>query len=32
MYICTSKRCHCGKPIEFRIVDGRVTPIHIKTP
>lgn len=28
MYLCTSKRCNCGKPITFRTIDGRVVPIH----
>jgi hypothetical protein len=30
MYTCTSGRCACGKPITFRTINGRKTPIHLK--
>jgi hypothetical protein len=30
MAVCTSGKCACGRPIEFRIVNGKRTPIHVK--
>lgn len=27
-YVCTAKGCCCGRPVEFRTIDGRRTPIH----
>lgn len=28
--VCSKGKCCCGKTIEFRSINGRVVPIHIK--
>jgi len=29
-YVCTTKRCNCGKPIDFRThPNGRRHPVHL---
>lgn len=30
MAICNQGRCCCGKLIEFRVINGRVVPVHVK--
>lgn len=28
MYYCTTAKCGCGEPVEFRMVNGYRTPLH----
>jgi hypothetical protein len=28
--VCSQGPCSCGRPIIFRVINGRVTPIHVR--
>lgn len=30
MAVCNQGKCCCGKEIEFRSINGRVVPVHVK--
>jgi hypothetical protein len=30
VYYCTANGCACGRPVIFKVIDGRVVPLHVR--